>query len=97
MGLDQYLYHVKPSILDPFYIGNEIMYWRKDWNLQHYINTENNERQYLDLERVNNILLNLSSIYGDTDNSYLENTRKAFNKAKQLLLQKERVLYYANW
>lgn len=98
MGLDQSLYHVKPNVLDPDDIGIEIAYWRKDWHLQHYINTDDYEQLELTIDLCDDILSNLAIIYEDiSDESYLDYTNTSFLKAKALLEQGERVIYDANW
>lgn len=97
MGLDQSIYHAKPNVLDPHDYGEEIAYWRKDWALQDYINTNNCEKLALTIDLCNDILSNLSIIYEDVDEEYLDYTNTSFLKAKALLEQGERVIYYANW
>ena len=97
MGLDQSIYHAKPNVLDPHDYGEEIAYWRKDWALQDYINTDNCEKLELTIDLCDNILSNLSIIYEDVDEEYLDYTNTSFLKAKALLEQGERVIYYANW
>ena len=98
MGLDQSLYHSKPNVLDPDDYGEEIAYWRKDWVLQHYIDTDNCEKLELTIDLCDDILSNLSIIYEDeSDASYLDYTNTSFLTAKTLLEQGERVIYYANW
>ena len=97
MGLDQYLYHAKPDLFDPFSQGDELGYWRKDWHLQDYISTGNCESRFLDLADVEAILSDLDIIYDDTRDSYIENTKEAFTKAKQFILKGERIIYYADW
>lgn len=95
MGLDQSLYHSKPNVLDPDDDGDEIAYWRKDWDLQYYINTDNCEELPLTPDICDNILSNLDTIYTDLDN--LKYTKASFLEAKALLEQGEKVIYYANW
>lgn len=95
MGLDQSIYHLTVNVLNPDYIGEEIAYWRKDWALQHYINTDNCEELPLTPDLCDNILSNLGAIYTDLDN--LNYTKTSFLKAKALLEQGERVIYDANW
>lgn len=97
MGLDQSIYHAKPNVLDPDDYGDEIAYWRKDWALQDYINTHNCEQLELTIDLCDDILSNLSIIYEDVDEEYLDYTNTSFLKAKALLKQGERVIYYANW
>ena len=98
MGLDQSIYHAKPNVLDPHDYGEEIAYWRKDWALQDYINTDNCEKLPLTIDICDNILSNLSIIYeNESNDSYLDYTNTSFLKAKALLEQGERVIYYANW
>lgn len=97
MGLDQSIYHSKPNVLDPHDYGDEIAYWRKDWALQHYIDTHNCEQLELTINLCDDILSNLAIIYEDVDEDYLEYTNTSFLKAKALLEQGERVIYYANW
>ena len=97
MGLDQSIYHSKPNVLDPDDYGDEIAYWRKDWALQGYINTYNCEQLELTIDLCDDILSNLSIIYEDVDEEYLDYTNTSFLKAKALLEQGERVIYYANW
>ena len=97
MGLDQSLYHSKPNVLDPDDRGDEIAYWRKDWALQHYIDTDNCEQLELTIDLCDDILSNLSTIYEDVDEEYLDYTNTSFLKAKALLEQGERVIYDANW
>lgn len=98
MGLDQSIYHSKPNVLDHDDYGYEIAYWRKDWALQHYIDTDNCEKLELTIDLCDNILSNLSIIYEEeSDDSYLDYTNTSFLNAKALLEQGERVIYYANW
>lgn len=98
MGLDQSIYHLTANVLDPDYIGEEIAYWRKDWALQRFINTDNCEELPLTPDICDNILSNLNVIYPDrSDLDYLEYTKTSFLKAKALLKQGERVIYDANW
>ena len=97
MGLDQSLYYSKPNVLDPDDYGDEIAYWRKDWVLQDYINTDNCEQLELTIDLCDDVLSNLSIIYEDVDEEYLNYTNTSFLKAKALLEQGERVIYYANW
>ena len=97
MGLDQYLTHLQPNILDPYDKGPELAYWRKDWHLQNFINSDNCETINVTLEFCDDILSNLHVIYEDTDEGCLEYTHDAFVKAKSLLEQGERVIYEADW
>ena len=98
MGLDQYLTHLQPNVLDPYDKGPELAYWRKDWALQNFINSDNCETIHVTTEFCDDILSNLHIIYEDADDdTYSDNTYNAFVKAKSLLEQGERVIYEADW
>lgn len=97
MGLDQNLYHFKPDINDPDYdMGEDFAYWRKDWDLQKFINTDNCEDYIITTELCDSILAELDDIYADNDH-YKEHTKEAFTKAKQLVSEGEEVIYHAWW
>ena len=96
MGLDQNLYHFKPDIDDPYNTGEDFAYWRKDWDLQGFINAGNCENYIITTEQCDSILTELDSIYADNDH-YKEQTREAFTKAKQLVSKGEEVIYHAWW
>lgn len=96
MGLDQYLYHSIPDPLDPNSRGTELAYWRKDWQLQNFLGTDNCETLDLTVDICQNVLSNLESIYED-DKSYLSDTKQAFTLALKLIAQGKRITYDADW
>lgn len=98
MGLDQYLYDSIPNPLNPYDHGTEIGYWRKDWNLQDYIGTDNCEPMQIDLDYCNQILNDLDFIYDEiSEDSYRNHTLEVFTKARQILLSGGRIIYCADW
>lgn len=98
MGLDQTIYDKTPNLLNPFLDGEEIAYWRKDWQLQNYINTGNCEELPLTLEFCEQIIINLNVIYGLEDSSsYKQRTKEAFLKAIDLIEQGRPLYYEGNW
>ena len=97
MGLDQYLYHRIPDIHDPDAEGVEIAYWRKDWELQHFLNSDNGEDLEIDLHTCEDILSNLDNLYPDLHDIYRERTKQAFTRAKEILLKGGKVVYNGNW
>ena len=96
MGLDQYLYHSIPDPLNPNNRGTELAYWRKDWQLQHFLGTDNCETLVLTADICQDVLSNLKSIYVD-DSSYLPHTKQAFTLALELIAQGKRITYDADW
>jgi hypothetical protein len=99
MGLDQYLYRQNlPNLLDPFEVDDtEIAYWRKDWDLQNYIDCENCKRFYLTEAYCNKLLADLPIIYaGPGHSQHLLYARNVFTEALTLLKSGERI-YYAPW
>jgi hypothetical protein len=99
MGLDQYLYQQNPpNLLDPFEVDHtEIAYWRKDWDLQNYINCGNCDKVYLTEDDCEQILADLPYIYPESDQSNsLDYTKRAFTEALDLLKSGERI-YYVPW
>lgn len=97
MGLDQNLYHCIPDIHDPDAEGVELAYWRKDWELQTFLNSDNCEDLEIDLHTCDDILSNLDNLYPDLHDSYREHTKQAFTCAKQILLKGGKVIYNGNW
>lgn len=97
MGLDQYLYDSSyPNPLDPRDLGPELIYWRKDWALQHYFGSDDCEKVNISLDYCNELLANLDSIYAD-DDYYQSSTYKAFTKARKILKAGGRITYYGHW
>lgn len=94
MGLDQYLYHCIPDIHNPDAEGVELAYWRKDWELQHFLNSEDLE---IDLHTCEDILSSLDNLYFNSGANYREHTKQAFTRAKQILLKGGKVIYNGNW
>ena len=88
MGLDQYLYHSKPDIFNPYSHGEEIGYWRKDWDLQHFIGSGNGEFIEVDAALCQQILAEFS---------HESRTRKPFTQALSILAQGGRITYEADW
>ena len=102
MGLDQYLYERTPRLDDPLEIAkDEIAYWRKDWDLQQFLNTGNGEVLDLTEEICDDVLSNLDNMYLDIDPDNRERlqalTEQAFIKAKELLAQNKRITYEPDW
>lgn len=97
MGLDQYLYHCIPDIHNPDAEGVELAYWRKDWELQHFLNSDNCEDLEIDLPTCDYILSSLDNLYLDSSDDYREYTKQAFTRAKKILLKDGKVIYNANW
>ena len=101
MGLDQELHIHRPNVCDPDSQGETIAYWRKDWDLQDYIGSENCENIEIDIYLCDDILTNLDNIYAYRDykdyKDYKDYTRKVFLQAKQLLEEGERIIYNGNW
>ena len=97
MGLDQYLYHDVPNPLDPYDHGPQLAYWRKDWDLQTYIGTDNCEPLELTLSICDTLLEAIPAIYRDSEGHYYDYTVNAFTKARELLLNGERIIYCADW
>ena len=97
MGLDQNLVmKLPPSIYNPFDTNTkDIAYWRKDWDLQDYINCGNCESVTVTADFCNDILSNLDYIYREND-EYLEHTKKAFTKALKLISEGKEI-YYEFW
>ena len=96
MGLDQYLYHSIPDPLDPNSRGTELAYWRKDWQLQNFLGTDNCEAIVITADICRDVLSNLKSIY-ENDKSYLPYTKQAFTQALNLIAQGKRIIYEADW
>ena len=96
MGLDQYLTHNTPDYLNPGVNSTEIAYWRKDWDLHHFIGSDNCESVQITEDLCNEILENLDSIYKIND-YYKSETYDAFMKAKELIQRGEEVFYEADW
>lgn len=101
MGLDQYLYIKYPNIIEGTNRGKQIAYWRKDWALQYYINSNNGEIVEVTEDFCNDILQNLHIIYSSDDydvpDSYKTRTKNAFTKALQLLSEGKEIVYDADW
>jgi len=98
MGLDQSIYDLTPDALDPFSYGDEISYWRKDWDLQKFINSENCENVPLTIEICDFILDHLDEIYEDKDDfDRITYTKQAFTDAKQLITEGAPLVYSGNW
>lgn len=95
MGLDQYLYRIKPDHYTPGDNAEEIAYWRKDWPLQEYINSKNCEDEQITLEVYKDILDNLRVIYSNDEDTY--KTKQAFEQALQELQDGYEVTYYGWW
>ena len=97
MGLDQYLFDSsKPNPLNPLDPGPKLAYWRKDWNLQDYINSSNYKNFDITLDHCNQILDNLDDIYSYND-YYEAATRIAFTEARKILIAGGRITYHGNW
>lgn len=96
MGLDQYLKHNTPDYFNPGINSTDIAYWRKDWDLQHFIGSDNCESVEITEELCNEILESLDFIYKDND-YYKSETRKSFIIAKELIQSGEEVYYEADW
>ena len=97
MGLDQYLFDSsQPNPFNPIDPGSKLAYWRKDWNLQDYINSDNNENIDISLDYCNQLLADISHIY-EEDDYYEEATCKAFTKAREILIAGGRITYNGNW
>lgn len=97
MGLDQYLFDSStPNPFDPTDSGPELAYWRKDWNLQNYIGSDNCENLNITLDYCNQLLADISYIYEDDDH-YEAATRKAFTEARKILKAGGRITYHGNW
>lgn len=97
MGLDQYLFNSsKPNPLNPIDMGSKLAYWRNDRNLQNYINSDNCENVNIPLSYCNQILDNLDGIYSN-NGYYKAATRKAFTKAREILIAGGRITYHGNW
>lgn len=100
MGLDQYLFDSSiPNPFDPTDSGPELAYWRKDWNLQNYINSDNGENVNITLDYCNQLLADIPHIYADNDyyRDYSTETHKAFTEARKILKAGGRITYYGNW
>ena len=97
MGLDQYLYDSSyPNPLDPLDRGSTLAYWRKDWDLQNYIGSDDCENRNITLDYCNQLLADIHRIYEDDD--YNEaTTYKAFTEARKILKAGGRITYYGNW
>lgn len=97
MGLDQYLFDSStPNPFDPTDSGPELAYWRKDWNLQNYIGSDNSENLNITLDYCNQLLADIPHIYED-DEHYEATTRKAFTEARKILKAGGRITYHGNW
>lgn len=103
MGLDQYLFTIHPNLPEPgSNSGEEISYWRKDWQLQEFIGSGNCEEVIVTEDLCNSILSSLDAIYQDADiyerDSELKtHTRNAFTAALILIKSGKGVIYDANW
>lgn len=97
MGLDQYLYHCIPDIHNPDAEGVELAYWRKDWELQYFLNSDNCENLEIDLPTCDYILSSLDNLYFDYGDHYCEHTKQAFTRAREILLKGGKVVYNGNW
>lgn len=97
MGLDQYLFDSStPNPFDPLDSGPELAYWRKDWNLQNYIGSDNCENLNITLDYCNQLLADIPHIYEDDDH-YEAATYKAFTEARKILKAGGRITYHGNW
>lgn len=97
MGLDQYLFDSStPNPFNPLDSGPELAYWRKDWNLQNYLCTDNCETLEVTLELCDQLLVDLPGIYSE-DDYYQAATYKAFTEARKILKAGGRITYYGNW
>lgn len=97
MGLDQYLFDSStPNPFDPLDSGPELAYWRKDWNLQNYIGSDNCENLNITLDYCNQLLADIPHIYEDDDH-YETTTYKAFTEARKILKAGGRITYHGNW
>lgn len=97
MGLDQNLYHRIPDIHNPDAEGIELAYWRKDWELQTFLNSDNSEDLEIDLHTCDDIFSNLDNLYPNSYDSYREHTKQAFTRAREILLKGGKVIYNGNW
>ena len=96
MGLDQYLSYNTPDYRNPGVNSTEIAYWRKDWDLQQFINSGNCESIIVTEDLCNDILKQIDLIYSGNDH-YKANTYDAFMAAKELIQRGEEVFYEADW
>ena len=101
MGLDQYIYIKYPSLKRGDNQGEQVAYWRKDWPLQEYINSDNSEIVELTPDFCESVLTNLVSIYDETHyySAYTNSnyTKQAFEKCLQLLSEGKDLYYEADW
>jgi hypothetical protein len=96
MGLDQNLYEYHRNIMNPTEPEiTDITYWRKDWDLQQFIDCYNCETIEVTKHLCLDILGNLDNIYAE-DPYYREQTKEAFTKALNLV-EEGREVYYEPW
>ena len=96
MGLDQYLEVSEVDFYTPGCNKAELAYWRKDWPLQHFINSDNCKDLVLTSEICEDVLSNLSTIYVE-DTYYKKHTKHAFEQALELINSGKEVTYYGWW